>query len=249
MLFIWTVVLIVWLYFRRMKQRTDKRAMAERLILEYQLIALKAQINPHFMSNCLSSIQNLIVNMKLHEAADYISRFGLLVRKILDFSTRSLITLEQELEIASLYLELEQLRFKEKFEFRIVTEVIIDVSNCFVPALILNPILENAVWHGLSSLRPGEQGRVEIRVTAIADELHISVRDNGAGFINNKTNEGRARESKGILLIKQRLSSINSLYRISSARLMYEQMSEKAGEGKGTKAIIIIPDNLDSLNR
>ena len=101
-IFIFLASFLIRLLFKSLKEREERKTKAEQLILEYKLIALKAQINPHFMSNCLSAIQNLIITNKLEEATAYIGKFGQLVRQILNFSTRSLITLKEELEITQL---------------------------------------------------------------------------------------------------------------------------------------------------
>ncbi|MES2679650.1 MAG: histidine kinase [Bacteroidota bacterium] len=242
------VTLLVWLLFRNKKRRQDKINEAQRLILEYKLIALKAQINPHFMSNCLASIQNLILQNKMLQATDYISKFGLLVRKILNYSTRSLITVKEELEIAGLYLDLEKMRFQDKFDYRTDVETGIDVDTCFVPALILNPILENAIWHGMASLTPDQRGEVILNVTRTGETILLSVTDNGQGISNSAKGYGNTRESKGIHLTEQRLRNINFLYGINSAALTYGPAFEKNGRPMGTKALISLPTNLTPLH-
>lgn len=105
---------IVRIAFRFYKNKEDKKNEANKLITEYKLIALKAQINPHFMSNCLTAIQHLILSDKVDEANQYLAKFSLLVRQVLNFSSKSLVTLREELEITELNIELEQLRFETK---------------------------------------------------------------------------------------------------------------------------------------
>lgn len=137
--------LITWRVFVYLKNKEDKKNEANKLITEYKLIALKAQINPHFMSNCLTAIQHLILSNKVNEANQYIAKFSLLVRQVLNFSTKTLVTLNEELEITELNIELEQLRFDNKFTFEIELQEEVNLKTIFIPPLLLQPITENAI--------------------------------------------------------------------------------------------------------
>jgi hypothetical protein len=236
------IILVTSLILRRRRKLEDQKNEARRMILEYQLVALKAQINPHFMSNCLASIQNLIVGNKIIQATKYISKFGLLVRKILDFSVKSWVTLEEELEVASLYLELEKLRFDHKFTFIIVMDNESELKSSYVPALILNPLLENAVWHGVSALENNEKGLIEIGIRESNDRLAISIMDNGPGIVLGKE-APTSRESKGIRLVQERLKNINFLYHSDLCELSFRSPVKPGG--RGTEAVVTLPANLN----
>lgn len=245
-----TTLLIIlysfWSVTRRIRKKREQKEEAEKLILEYKLIALKAQINPHFVSNCLSAIQLLIVNKKLDSATNYIARFGLLVRQILNFSTRSLVSLKEEIEIAHLNVEMEQLRFENKFRFEILIGKNIDPERIYVPSLILNPIIENAIWHGLLPLKNKRNGKLVIEVKKNEDALSLIIEDNGVGRNLSSKKMGNTR-SKGIHLTVQRLDNINYLYTTRSSKINYVDLYDDANNNSGTRVTISLPLNLVPL--
>jgi len=240
-------IYIIRYFFKYLKAKEAKKTKAESLILEYKLIALKAQINPHFMSNCLTAIQHLIINNKVDLATDYIAKFGMLVRQILNFSTRSLVTVKEELEIASLNIELEQLRFEKNFLFEIKVEKGLDIQNIYIPALILNPIIENAIWHGLLPLKNKREGRLLIEAKVELNTLLLIIEDNGIGRKQNGKNLSNSRESKGIDLTEQRLNNINYMFDITTSKLVFMDLFNKNTAESGTKVIISLPINLKPL--
>ncbi|PBQ34330.1 hypothetical protein CNR22_21985 [Sphingobacteriaceae bacterium] len=242
-----TIILSLSLVFKNLKNRRTRKENAERLIMEYKLIALKAQINPHFMSNCLSAIQLLIVNNRVEAATKYIAKFGLLVRQILNFSTRSLATVREELEIAVLNMDLEQLRFENKFNYEIHVGEDIDQEKIYVPALILNPLIENTIWHGLLPLKNLRKGKLIISIVKDSDILKIIIEDNGVGRQTKKKNIGNIRQSKGLQLTEQRLSNINYLFAINTADILYTDLVDEKNAPCGTRVTIQLPLNLSPL--
>ncbi len=233
------------LVFKNYKKRQDRKNAAEKLILEYKLIALKAQVNPHFVSNCLSALQNLVIGNQLNKAATYIAKFGLLVRHILNFSTRSFITLTEELEIASLYVELEQLRFEHRFEYILDLDNSLNMDKIFVPALILNPIVENAIWHGLLPLKAQRPAKLIIRVLKKNDNIQLIIEDNGVGKKQVSGKVTVKRESKGISLTEQRLVNTNFLLKNDASSIQCIDLADESGSPNGTRVIITLPDNLN----
>jgi sensor histidine kinase YesM len=167
--------IIVRIAFRFYKNKEDKKNEANKLITEYKLIALKAQINPHFMSNCLTAIQHLILSNKVDEANQYLAKFSLLVRQVLNFSSKPLVSLREELEITELNIELEQLRFENKFLFEIELHENINLKNIYVPPLLLQPITENAIWHGLLPLKKLRNGKLILKINIVDDLLYPKV--------------------------------------------------------------------------
>lgn len=240
------IAYVGWLMFKNYKKRQDKKITAEKLILEYKLIAIKAQINPHFVSNCLSAIQNLIVSNKLDAATLYIAKFGLLVRQILNFSSRSLVSLKEELEITRLNIDLEQLRLERNFSYDITVNPDIDQAAIFVPSLILNPIIENAVWHGLIPLKNTRPARLNIRIEKQDKMLLLIIEDNGVGNMSKGKKISNVRDSKGLKLTEQRLENINYLYN-STAKIIYEDLLNQDPTIQGTRVIIYLPVNLTGL--
>lgn len=243
------LVLIIIFLFRfilnhnRKKERTKTKN--EQLILEYKLIALKAQINPHFMSNCLSAIQNLIVQNKTEKATFYIAKFGLMVRQILDFSSKSLITLDEELDLLRIYIELEQLRFENRFVFNIEIDKTIKLKETFLPPLILNPIVENAIWHGLLPIQNQKRAELHISVENENACLVLTIKDNGVGkgAKEKEINNGNTK-SYGIKITEQRLSNINYLYKRNDSKMTIKNLYGEDGKPNGTLVTIYLPLNL-----
>lgn len=244
-----TVVLIsllVWLIIRYYRNKEAEKSNIEKTISEYKLIALKAQINPHFMSNCLSAIQLLILDNKTEKAVFYLSRFGLLVRRMLDFSTVQLITLKEELEILSIYMQLEELRFENKFQYTVEFNNEVDAREIYVPPLILNPLLENAIWHGLLPVQFTRKGRIVLKIGTLKNLLYLAVEDNGAGRKNVKKEQvGEKGNSYGIPITEQRLKNINHIYNTGDASIQYQDIFGEDGLPAGTIATIYLPLDLN----
>lgn len=241
---VFAIVFVVWLYFRYRKIKEDKKNSINRLITEYKLVALKAQINPHFMSNCLTAIQHLIISNKVDEANQYLAKFSLLVRQVLNFSTKPFVSLQEEIEITKLNIELEQLRFENKFVFEIELEDKHSLKSIFIPPLILQPIIENAIWHGLLPLKKLRKGKLLLKVNMKNDLLYIIIEDNGVGRKSNNNSISNLRESKGISITKQRIENLNSFYQTTKADFKYEDLVDADQNPLGTRVSIILPINL-----
>lgn len=239
--------IIVRIAFRYYKNKEDKKNEANKLITEYKLIALKAQINPHFMSNCLTAIQHLILSNKVDEANQYLAKFSLLVRQVLNFSSKPLVSLSEELEITELNIELEQLRFENKFLFEVELYENTNLKTIFVPPLLLQPITENAIWHGLLPLKKIRKGKLIIKIKILDDLLYIYIEDNGVGRKKGNSTIGNMKESKGILITKQRIENINVLYNTTKADLFYEDLIDDNHNPIGTRVVIILPLNLKTI--
>ena len=237
----------VWLSVNYYKKKENKKNEVSRLIAEYKLMAVKAQINPHFMSNCLTAIQNLILSGKVDEANRYLAKFSLLVRQILNFSSKSLVSVKEELEIIELNIELEQLRFESKFSFQIELHDSMDLNEISIPPLILQPVIENAIWHGLLPLKKLREGRLKIVVEKNDRALLLIIEDNGVGRNSNKINLSNSRDSKGIQLIIQRIESVNYLHNSSIGNLVFEDLYDADKNPSGLRVIITLPLLLKDL--
>ncbi|MES2799786.1 MAG: histidine kinase [Bacteroidota bacterium] len=157
----------------------QQRAQAKNHLILSQLTALKAQMNPHFMYNTLSSIQDFIWKNDTKNSNYYLSRFSLLMRKILDASDSTKISLIEEIEILSLYLELEQLRFGATFTFELIVEKNVDAEHINIPAMMIQPFVENAIKHGL--LHKQSEKKLRIHFSLLEDKLRCEIEDNGIG--------------------------------------------------------------------
>jgi len=189
-----TVVVILLCFALILRYRirfVQQKAEARNELLRSQITALKAQMNPHFMYNTLSSIQDFIWQNDTKNSNYYLSRFSLLMRKILDASDESRISLSEELEILNLYLELEQLRFGDSFIYQMHVSEEVDTDRIFIPAMIIQPFIENAIKHGL--LHKQGDKRLEVAFSIVNNQLHCSIKDNGIG--RKKAEEIKLRQS------------------------------------------------------
>lgn len=210
------VMLIVLLVVRNKSRRKHQEAefMKQQADLEQQ--ALLARMNPHFLFNSLSSMQFMYVNGNMKEANEFMADFSLLLRKILAHTGVKQISVREEIHTLQLYMNLERERLEKKMEFSIHVDDGIDLDGSFIPPMIIQPFVENAIWHGIV---PKGSGTIEITLDTSDDEnrLVCQVKDNGVGFqpkgqqVNTKPsireNKGEtvAHESSGIKLTEQRL--------------------------------------------
>lgn len=179
-----------------------------------QLTTLRAQMNPHFIFNALNSVQQYILQGNITEANRYLSKFSKLQREVLNHSDQDFISLEKELEVLHLYLELEQLRFDGNFNYEIKVDEAIDDDEIKIPPMIVQPFVENAIWHGLMT-KQGER-LVLIYFTLSSDDLLVcTVTDNGIGreaASRLKQNNHTQHKSKGLSLVYDRLNILQQQY-------------------------------------
>lgn len=207
--------ILYFLFKRRINQVRYKAEMKQK-ITETEMKALRVQMNPHFIFNSLNSINSFIIQNKTHLASDYITKFSRLIRLILDNSTNEKITLEKEIETLQLYLLMESLRFNNKFEYAINTEKDLDVSGIKIPPMLIQPFIENAIWHGLLHLT--KPGKVIINLLLQQDHLEITIEDNGIGRKKAgelKSKESNNRKSYGIQITNDRLAAISKLNKVT----------------------------------
>ena len=213
------------------KQHSELRQQAT----ELEMQALRAQMNPHFIFNCLSSINRFIIKNETETASDYLTRFSRLIRMVLINSQRSLITLEDELETLRLYLDMERLRFKNSFDYNIIYTNTVDAGAIFIPPLLLQPFCENAIWHGL--MHKEGPGTLDIAMNIQDKVLNCTITDNGVG--REKAAELRSRsaekeKSLGLKITKERLALFN---KNNGSETFYEieDLYDKNKQAAGTK--------------
>ena len=241
-------VLAVALFYNRKRSRDKKQTQVNKLLAEYRLTALKAQINPHFISNSLAAIQLLIDSGKVDKANLYIAKFSLMIRYVLKYSDKSVSRLSDELEIIELNVELEQLRFVNKFNFTMQIADNIDVDELFVPPLIIQPFIENAIWHGLLPMKKGRKPELILKVEKTEDCLTISIIDNGIGrqktARTNSLNNSSSKESMGTILIRKRMDNLNQLYNTKNADVHILDLYDDQLKAIGTRIDIVLPVSL-----
>lgn len=223
---------IMWLRIRAIKNKyLDKRRL-----LEAELKAAKLQMNPHFIFNSLTSIQNFVLKNNRIEASTYLSKFSLLMRLVLDYSSEQTITVREEIEFISAYLELETLRFENKIKWTIAVDETIDTERS-IPALLIQPIVENAIVHGVGPKQYG--GTITVLVQDLGGYIKVEVSDTGVGC-NQQTKEGFIHKPQGINILQTRLKKINTMYN-TSASLITEDLLNVDGTAAGTRVTITIP--------
>ena len=187
-----------------------KQVELQQKAAELEMQALRAQMNPHFIFNCLSSINRFIFKNDNKLASDYLTRFSRLIRMVLMNSSKKLITLEEELEMLRLYLDLERLRFKDAFDYSITTTNIVDAGAIFIPPLLLQPFCENAVWHGL--MHKETRGHLNVMISEEDQVLHCIIEDDGVGRETAaafKSKSAENEKSMGLKITTERLALLN----------------------------------------
>ena len=201
----------------RRKKRSAERSELESKMNEYKLLAVKAQVNPHFLSNGLAAIQALILKEDNELAAQYLAKFSYLMRKILLYSEQQFISISDELLLVDAYLELELLRFRHKFSVQKNIHLKNDeLVNFIIPSLLLQPILENAIWHGLKDQEDNPALNILFEINE-KNELVIEIGDNGHGF--REKAPGKKHFSKGNQLIQERINTLNKQFETPVASL------------------------------
>lgn len=213
-------------YFYLKSQQSKKKMQ----MIEYQQQALRAQIKPHFIFNALNSIQNFVLKNKVNNALDFIEKFSNLTRSILDTSENEYTTLTDELITTKHYLDIEKIRFSN-FDYAIKISKDIDTDSLLVPSLLLQPIVENAVWHGLQEKSETDLGKIQIDIAIEDENLILVIEDNGVGRKASKKTANH--KSKGLSMLKKRLD----LLQLKNVSFEFVDLY-KNDKATGTKVII-----------
>lgn len=234
-----TYLIVKWRVNTVRKQERE-RARHEKELSELEAKALRAQMNPHFIFNCLNSIKSLIQQHEEEKSVNYLTTFSKLIRTLVNNSDKKDISLNDEIDTCKLYLQLEAMRFNAQFSYSVKVDENLDLKSVQVPALIIQPFIENAIWHGI--VPKGEAGHVELSVTQKDGVVEITVDDNGIGretSQQNKSASGLQHKSKGITLTKSRLE-LDNLLRQRQAKLEIIDKKDEQGLATGTKIIITL---------
>jgi sensor histidine kinase YesM len=214
----------------------------EHKIAETEMIALRAQMNPHFIFNCLNSIKLYTLENDSQTASEYLTKFSQLIRLVLENSRSEKVTLQKELETLKLYIELEAMRFKDKVQYKINVVPHIDQQYIEIPPLLLQPYVENAIWHGLMHKRDG--GNITIDIAQPSEYLlHIEITDDGIGremAKEHKSKSATRQKSFGLKMTSERLDAINHIYQ-TKTEVKIVDLVDTDGLAAGTKVIIEIP--------
>jgi ligand-binding sensor domain-containing protein len=225
----------------RIRKQSAQEARYQQKLAETEMMALRAQMNPHFLFNCLNSIKFFIINNQPDKASDYLGKFGRLIRLILQNSEESVITLDLELEALQLYVELEALRFENKFHFGLKVSKDVSTEMIEIPPLIIQPFVENAIWHGL--MHAQYQGVLNIEVSLEDETLICVVEDNGVGRAEAarlKSKSVMKKKSMGLDITKNRLKLMDN--NESNANSVHiEDLVDEHENARGTRVTLNIP--------
>jgi len=217
--------------------QVKRRLILQKEVAEYEQKALHLQMNPHFVFNCLGSISSFIVQNGTHSAVKYLAKFSKLMRLTLEYSKKSLIPIDKEIQSLQNYLELEQLRFNNKFSFTISKDDNIE-DDLALPPLLLQPFVENAIIHGVIPSK--ENGTISIEFSLDAHNLICTITDNGIGYATSKAikeNSVSVHQSMALDITKKRLEMI-----ATSTSKKAEVIIEELGNGcSGTKVTLHLP--------
>lgn len=229
------------------KQLEDQRINTlttefEQIIAETEITALRSQMNPHFIFNCLNSIKLYSLENDSESASVYLTKFSKLIRLVLDNSRSERLTLEKEIETLRLYIEMEIMRFKEKVTYEMIISPEIDQQYIEIPPLLIQPFVENAIWHGLMHKEFG--GKVSILINLLAESmLEIQIIDNGVGREKSaeyKSKTATKHKSFGMKVTNERIELINQIYK-TAAKVEIVDIYDDKQCGIGTKVTIQIP--------
>jgi ligand-binding sensor domain-containing protein len=234
---LWTV--ISYMVFRRKKREMETLEL-KRKVAETELKALRSQMNPHFIFNCMNAILNIISKKDFESAYLYLSKFSTLMRTILENSNKKWIPIEEEVNTLKLYMDLEMLRFKNKFEYRIEIDPGIDIAEDCIPTMIIQPYVENAIWHGL--LHKEGKGDILVRFKKEEEQILCTIEDNGIGIMRSgeiKKEKFKTHNSLGMQITRDRLDLINAQQHQQSVITVTDLL--RSGEPCGTRIEILFP--------
>ncbi|MFY0254816.1 tetratricopeptide repeat protein [Chitinophaga sp. 30R24] len=220
-----------------------RNLQANKQTLQLELRSLRSQMNPHFIFNSLSSIHRYIWSNNQEEASDYLTKFSRLMRLILDNTQHTFVTLNKELESLKLYLDLESLRCNGIFEYSFSIDPGINEEEVLIPPMILQPYVENAIWHGLVHKLPTEKGLLEIGIVLKKRSLVCTITDNGIGrkkAMEIKDRKGRMHNSVGMRVTAGRIDLIRKINH-KEARVMITDLESATGQAAGTMVAITLP--------
>lgn len=221
------------------KEEQLKSEFNDRLA-KVEMTALRAQMNPHFVFNCLNSINRFILVNQPDEASAYLTKFSRLIRLILDNSRSENVALDKELDALRLYIEMEALRFNNRFTYTITVDADVALEHIEVPPMLLQPYVENAIWHGLMHLET--TGKLTIHVFNKGNNLGVVIEDNGIGRAKAaelKSKSATEQKSHGLKITAARIDIINQLYNTHNEVFITDLLNEQ-GKACGTRVELLL---------
>lgn len=213
LIMLWGIFLFIRMRVAYYNRKLMEKNEIDKLIAESKLIALRAQMNPHFIFNSINSIQDFVLNNETQQAYDYLSKFAKLIRLVLNNSKENEISLEKEIEWLNVYVSLEQLRFRNSFEFQLeLDDAVSENLDIRIPSMIIQPYIENAIWHGLMPLGQKRKGLLKLSCSMLGDQLVIEITDNGVGReFSSELHRGEIHISMGMSLINEKIDALKKM--------------------------------------
>ncbi|MBP6867546.1 MAG: tetratricopeptide repeat protein [Bacteroidales bacterium] len=236
------------LWYRNKKKQEEaqlKQTAAElsRQLMETNMKALNFQLNPHFIFNCVQTVEYLLKESRTEESMAILRKFSNLTRLMLESMSKKEISLERELEIVQFYMDLENTRCNNSFTYSIDVDPSLDIEATMIPPLILQPFVENSIKHGFAGKDKGNQIKITIRPES--NNLLCEITDNGVGFSAGRQakapTSGYKKESLGLKLIRDRLQVINKMHDASSSFTIVDLLTED-NKTKGTRVSLYLPN-------
>lgn len=242
LLIVLLIVLITWFLYRNFRQKSLINEQKKNLLKQKLLVS---QMNPHFIFNSLNAIQNYIFKQDSLKAGSYLSQFSELIRMILDFSRKDYIAIESELKLLHTYLDLQKLRFENKFDYSISVDPSIEPEFIFIPPMLAQPFIENAIEHGL--FHKQEKGRLDIRLFYEESKLMYEIEDDGIGLteaMQLKRKFKSSHESLATVITQERMSLLGEQHKSGSDIEILDKQTAP-GKGQGVKVRFSVPYKQD----
>ena len=240
-----SIFLLIRFITRNIRKAEEGKTLVNKMMAEYQITALQAQMNPHFVFNAINTIQGYILGKNEAEAYGYLAKFSKLIRMVLHNSQTTVLHLERELEVLGLYIELEQLRFDNCFDYELTIAEETEITDFNIPGMLLQPYVENAIWHGIVNLENSRRGKLTISIEQVGEQLVICITDNGVGREKAKSfSTNTNHKSVGMQLTGERLRVMNQLHGENTANVKVIDLLDEKGNPSGTEVEISIPINI-----
>jgi LytS/YehU family sensor histidine kinase len=229
---------------REFRKQEQLKIQFERKLADVKMNALRAQINPHFIFNCLNSIDYYIIKNESQKASEYLNQFSRLIRLILQNSSANFVPLKDELEALQLYMQMESMRFNHRFDYEVKIEKNLDTENLEIPPMLLQPYVENAIWHGL--MPKTEKGAIQVAITRENGYLHCAIEDNGIGRekaeLFKASNHSTKKRSMGMAITQNRIELLNQQLGANTTVNIID-LKDEYNKAIGTRVELNIPIN------
>lgn len=241
------LLMIIFFFVKKVRRRDQQRLNIERNLLRLEQTALQGQMNPHFIFNCIAAIKQYYNAGDISKANSFVDSFASLIRQTFELGTETFVPLDKELGYLIQYMDVEKARFNDSFCYYIKKQTKLPDSVIFVPAMLVQPIVENAIRHGVRHLMD-KKGEVYISVVQIDDQIEFTIKDNGIGREKNMALKGRItlNELNSGMVNEKRIHILNRLFS-GSVKMQVEDLYDKEGTANGTKVIISFPVNLNQF--